>query len=354
MKRKGNNRKGTLPDFIRYIRGEMTKREENNFQRYLQKDPFAEEATEGFSQISPDELENNLDILGKKIKTRTAGKQKYIYYRIAASVAVLMIISSVYIISTRDRTERELSKSAVNETPLEIPVIDGIEEKSEDENKESNVILAEQDVEESPPESIAEKSAEEFIPESREMAVTGGIADQANKEAIENVLERAEIQAKAYEPLVTQKKAAVTQVSGKIIPEKAKIQEAPGDMAVKGVSARVALDTGYLLEMIAADSIVQTSNLPPVPLNGQENFDKYIEENIRIPDILPEGQSVVVELDLIVKSTGVIDTILVTNSPGDEFSEEAIRLIKEGPPWKPAESEGNTIDDEASVKIVFK
>lgn len=68
MKEKNKNKNNTLSDFIRYTRGEMTKREENAFQRKLQKDPFAEEATEGFSQISPREATDDLDRLGKLLK----------------------------------------------------------------------------------------------------------------------------------------------------------------------------------------------------------------------------------------------------------------------------------------------
>jgi len=322
MKILGNNKKGTLADFIRYIRGEMTKREENNFQRYLQKDPFAEEAGEGFSQLSPDELEHDLDILGKKIRKRTTGKQKYIYYRIAASIAVLMIISSVYIISTRDRTERELSKTAASETPLEIPVSTGIEEKSED--NESKAVMQEKDIEESPQVSIAEESPEEFaeevIPERREETVTGGIADRSGNEAAveadEQAMDVADIQPKAP---VTQKKAAAIQVSG----------------------------------TITTDSTGLSTYIPPSPQNGQENFNRYIKENIRIPDSIPEGQRAVVVLNLLVNSTGIIDTIMVTSSPGDEYSEEAIRLIREGPPWKPAEENGNPVDKEVEINIPF-
>jgi len=326
MKILGNNKKGTLTDFIRYIRGEMTKREENNFQRYLQKDPFAEEAGEGFSQLSPDELEHDLDILGKKIRKRTAGKQKYIYYRIAASIAVLMIISSVFIISTRDRTERELSKTAASDTPLEIPVSTGIEEKSED--NESKAVMQEKDIEESPQVLIAEESPEEFaeevLPERREEAVTGGIADrsgdkagdEAAVEADEQAMDVADIQPKAP---VTQKKAAAIQVSG----------------------------------TITTDSTGLSTYIPPSPQNGQENFNRYIKENIRIPDSIPEGQRAVVVLNLLVNSTGIIDTIMVTSSPGDVFSEEAVRLIREGPPWKPAEENGNPVDKEVEINIPF-
>ena len=44
MKEKDNNLKSSLSELQRYTRGEMTKREENAFQRKLQNDPFTEEA----------------------------------------------------------------------------------------------------------------------------------------------------------------------------------------------------------------------------------------------------------------------------------------------------------------------
>jgi len=41
-------------------------------------------------------------------------------------------------------------------------------------------------------------------------------------------------------------------------------------------------------------------------------------------------------------------------SPGRIFSEEAIRLLKEGPEWKPAISNGKTTEDKIRIRIVFK
>ena len=113
MKEKTRKRKGPLSEFERYIRGEMTNREENAFQRNLQRDPFAAEATEGFSEISSRESTEDMDRLEKKLKERIKPARRVLYYRIAASVAVLMAISSVFVIVERNRSFRQLSESTV-------------------------------------------------------------------------------------------------------------------------------------------------------------------------------------------------------------------------------------------------
>jgi TonB family protein len=93
---------------------------------------------------------------------------------------------------------------------------------------------------------------------------------------------------------------------------------------------------------------------PPHPVNGRADFDKYIRENIRRPDTTTTGQRAVVVLNFNVNAEGKIDSIRIIRSPGKIFSDEAIRLIKEGPEWKPAEENGNAISDEVRIRIVFK
>ncbi len=77
MKERIRNRKGPLSEFERYVRGEMTKREENTFQRKLQRDPFAEEAADGFSEISSREATEGMDQLEKKLKERIKPAEEY-------------------------------------------------------------------------------------------------------------------------------------------------------------------------------------------------------------------------------------------------------------------------------------
>ncbi len=325
MKRKGNN-KGNLPDFIRYIRGEMTKREENSFQRQLQRDPFAEEATEGLSEILPEEAVSDLGKLEKKLKTRIQKRQRFVYYRIAASVAVLMIVSSVFIIINKNETGEEPLETTLKQVTLEIPESKGIVEPEETEP--TNIIAEPEAKAEEPIESIepVKSVRSDITPEIHE-AIAEEKQEKVISEKSENLIPTG---AKEAERLVSEDR--------RILPTAA----LPGEAAPAVVAGA----------MKKAENI-QIEYSPPEPINGMESFDLYVEENIRKPLTLPDGQRAEVVLNLLVEFTGAIDSIQVTSSPGIEFSEEAIRLIKEGPEWKPAIENGRTINDAVKIKIVF-
>jgi TonB family protein len=99
---------------------------------------------------------------------------------------------------------------------------------------------------------------------------------------------------------------------------------------------------------------VSTGYAPPSPVNGKSNFDKYIKENQHRPDTITAGQRAVVVVSFLVRINGNIDSIRIVRSPGKIFSDEAIRLIKSGPPWKSAEDNGKPIEDKVRIRIVFR
>jgi TonB family protein len=94
--------------------------------------------------------------------------------------------------------------------------------------------------------------------------------------------------------------------------------------------------------------------VPPQPANGKADFDKYIQENLHRPDTATAGQRIVVVVSFLVHTDGRTDSIKIVRSPGRSFSDEAIRLIKSGPSWKPAEENGKKTEDEVRVRIVFR
>jgi len=98
----------------------------------------------------------------------------------------------------------------------------------------------------------------------------------------------------------------------------------------------------------------QPGYIYPQPTDGISNFNRYIEENMTKPMAQTPGVDSVVVISFKVLTTGTIDSIRVINSPGDEFARKAISLIREGPAWKPAENNGQTIDDEVRIRIAFK
>ena len=113
MSHKNKNREKLLSDLVHYQRNEMTGEERNSFEKELQKDSFAEEAAEGFSLLSPEEISRDLIYLQNRIKSRTVKRHRFMVYRIAASVAVLMVISTLLIVIDRNKTSKQLAVNSV-------------------------------------------------------------------------------------------------------------------------------------------------------------------------------------------------------------------------------------------------
>ena len=120
MSDKNKNRRNRLTDFFRYHRNELTGKERNSFERELQKDPFAEEAMEGFESLTQTESSNDISDLHKRLKSRLNRKNKIVIYRIAASVAVLIAIFSILIITENARTRKNIAVNNIPREPVEI------------------------------------------------------------------------------------------------------------------------------------------------------------------------------------------------------------------------------------------
>ncbi len=90
------------------------------------------------------------------------------------------------------------------------------------------------------------------------------------------------------------------------------------------------------------------------PEGGLEAYKMYIEEQIRFPVGYTNSKREVVVLKFNVALDGSISQILTLRSPGDPYTEEAIRLLNEGPSWNPAKDENGATDDVVRMRIVFK
>ncbi len=388
--KKGNYR---LSDFLRYKENKMTDRERNSFERNLHKDAFSREAIEGLENIDPLLAGDDIAGLRKQLKKRTSRKQRVFWYRIAASLAVLMFISSILIFTGRRKTPEQLSYNPVTRESGDLQIL---KDQPQTEVKAPSSVPVEK-------EKAGSTVRERIIPPP----------------AIPNVAEVAEVAAPdqvfAAEKvipgkLVMAKKSSVAlaKISGRIISSEDNLPIPGANVTVKGTSIGTVTDLSGTFSLNAKEAAnrvlvanfvgmeskefkaVEDSSLeikleptemalsevvvvgygvkdsgkedgedvnefnPSHPVNGRADFDKYIRENIRRPDPATAGQRVVVVLNFKVDTEGKIDSITIIRSPGKNFSDEAIRLIKEGPEWKPAEENGKTINDEVRIRIVFK
>jgi TonB family protein len=339
MSDRNKNRKNSASDFLRYKRGEMTGEERNSFERELQKDPFAEEASEGYELLSPDDTQGDIKNLHKRIGIKTSGKKGFIYYRIAASVAVLMVISTIFILVERNKPEDQLAELEKTSEPFEVareePVMEQIAENIKSKTTSG----------------IAEKMGDGAVAgraavEVRQEDISAEDKKQAKKDKIDSI---ADIGVKAADVYLAQENIAApaAMVKTKSVTD-SRIQM-NFDTLISALDEVVVVGYG-----VKREEDVPSGYVAPQPVNGKSAFDKYIEENIHRPDTTTAGQRVVVVINFTVLSDGSIDSIKIVKSPGKAFSDEAIRLIKSGPQWKPAEENGKVIEEEVKLRILFR
>ena len=312
-------------DFRRYRNGEMTGEERNAFERELQKDPFSEEASEGFLLVTANQADEDLKILEKKLRKRTGIKSVAIYYRIAAAVAVMVTISVIFFNRSKE-AELMISKSeeVMTEAPVSIAASEPIRDLSEKEKSKNEPSIRSQQtspslpISPSPPPPVSPST----LPAGTEQSVKSADDKADTKDLVkEEVLIAADKQdlARAEE---SEKKTELSKVAGVSAP-----------MAAKGRSAS---------EYIEA-----------MPIAGIDSFNIYIEKNIRYPDANGYRELTVI-ISFIVNTDSTLSDFRIIESPGQSFSREAKRVIKEGPAWKPAIADGLPVREETRIKIVFR
>lgn len=339
MSDKNKNTGKSLSDFLRYRRGEMTGEERNSFERELQRDPFASEASEGFESLSPGDILSDLKKIENRMPKAKVRRKGFVIYRIAASVAVLMVISTIFILVQRNKNEVQLAKYEKESEPFEIskeePVIQRIAENTQ---SMPALVISRKSEERSATGGAAAEKRQEYIVAEDIVAVKKDVTDSI-----------ANIEVKPAEIYLAEEKMAAPAAIAKAKSAALLERQVMFDTSVSALDEVVVVGYG-----VSSKKDEETGYIAPQPVTGRAAFDKYIEENIQRPDTITEGQRVVVVINFTVLSDGKLDSIKIIRSPGKTFSDEAIRLIKSGPNWKPAEENGKAIDDEVRLRIIFR
>jgi len=410
MSDSNKNKRKNLPDFLRYRRDEMRGRERNSFERELQKDPFLAEAVEGLSSVSASEAARDIKELKKTLNKRRTVRRYAFYFRIAVSVTVLVAVSSIFILVNKYNKPQKSADGNIEKVPLEIDI--SLPEKSpvaENITSDNNKIKMESripeydsvEIKREVSYSIADLSKSD---ESKKIISDSILAKDLSLQAVSMAGKIAAVPAVSD----TRKEEIIFMASGKVISSEDNLP-LPGVMInVKGTNITVITDhegkfaislpdserrtlvAGFigmeskefaaktdsqmhvvmnpslsaLSEVVVVgygtrrseyiDDIIPAGYTPPKPANGKDKFDRYIEANITRPDSATSGQRVVVVIGFTVKADGTIEDYRIIRSPSKLFSDEALRLIKYGPAWIPAEENGKKIEDEVRIRIIFK
>ncbi|MBX7140594.1 MAG: TonB family protein [Chitinophagales bacterium] len=94
--------------------------------------------------------------------------------------------------------------------------------------------------------------------------------------------------------------------------------------------------------------------MPDFP-GGQTELMKYLQKNLRYPPAAREnGIEGRVVLQFVVDEQGTISDIQVLRDIGGGCAEEAVRVVKNMPPWKPGKQNGNPVKVYFKLPVTFK
>ena len=110
--------------------------------------------------------------------------------------------------------------------------------------------------------------------------------------------------------------------------------------------------TGYSTK---GDGIEGVEVIETVPNDGWPAYQRYLKENLEYPKAARQnGIRGRVKLTFEVQADGSLVNFQVRKGLGHGCDEEAIRLIKEGPPWTPKTVNGVSVRSTVSINVRFK
>lgn len=291
MDKRKKNIKSALQGWYRYLRDALTGKERNTFEREFQRDPFLSDAFDGFTSLSEENALKDLSILRNKLEKRASGGNRTLIYRIAASVAVLIGLAVILFLSVKNKPKNILAENLKPSTPIEI--------------QESRPVI--------------DNTLKQ--PEEKDKSAPSRNNSESNKQVSEE---------SANEIVSDKTERNSEQKSDKQVQEPPQSYVTSRSLPAAGASA---------------------SYTPPRPVSNTLNFNNYTaEKKNKSESALPEYKVVV--LNFLVHLEGTIDSIKIKSSPGELYSNQAIKMLKEGPAWIPAQRNGQPLED--TISLVFR
>ncbi|MXV49573.1 hypothetical protein GS399_01200 [Pedobacter sp. HMF7647] len=270
-------------------------------------DPFLADAIEGFSENGQFADHSDLSLLQKRLENRIAQNhhirnvQGFTWQRIsiAATAGLLFLVASVlYLMNSQKNRDRQLAAT----------------------QKQVDVTLTHPD---SLDESVAAIEPEEKINTAPQTDVRIAVTEKNRLPKIKN-------------DDITKPVATITSTDSVInnSPQVAVAEKKP-ETTLRAFSKAA----------VVSDSVISK----PVPVIGWDKYSDYLAESKKLP--AAETAKGKVTIGFTVNSSGLLDDFTIIQGVNDVLNNEALRLIKEGPAWKP--SSANAKDSKVMVTVTF-
>ncbi len=108
-------------------------------------------------------------------------------------------------------------------------------------------------------------------------------------------------------------------------------------------------------EIVEEEIFVKVEEMPSFMGGDLNTFRNWVQSKVRYPQIAQENNiSGRVLLMFVVEKTGMLTNIQVIMSPDQSLADEAVRVLKTSPKWKPGKQRNQTVRVKYTLPIDFR
>jgi TonB family protein len=411
MKKKGRHSTSGFDEeaMKRYLNDEMTSQERHAFEKTMMQSEFEADALEGFSLLPPDQLQEDVAGLRKKVMHSVLMRPPKLYWQVAAVLIFFVSVGALWMIMQSmevdipgelareearqpdqtvpsDTSEKETETTEV-EMPRQ-PDLETIADASKALSQKPEINIPDQPAAIQAPETVQESMDEMAVIQDeearQEIAMIPDISDSIHKKVSRSM----QAASSGDAPASIQPQGRVLDASdgyplpgvnviikgkqdGVITNQEGKFQLPsaimPGDSLIlssvgyqnktiavfQAAEVQLEPDINALSEVVVTGYGIAQAQQEAKPEGGYTAFRRYVRENLHFPET-SDLSTAVVRLSFKVTESGRLTDIKILKSPDKLFEEEAIRLLETGPAWEPAIRQGMTAEQEIRLSIRFK
>jgi TonB family protein len=331
-----------------YVNGTLSPEMTRQLELFLKENPFEAEAVEGL-KAHPANLSNEMVELETRLSKITKPEQttSFQYWTIAAAVS-LLIISGVlfYLFSPlkHEQTQLAIEQQSPNNEDSVHPIQDTetsevIVEDLENKKQETEYKPPENAAKELPNIQAAEIQDKSSTSDSKQRIANLSNHNQPQESAnpagdVANSDEGSEIRSPRLQPVPNEES------TGREITSSGRT-----DNSLRSLTPSA--KTNSLQQQQALNGTLSMAEAPEI-------WNDYLKMQLRYPEAARtkkiEGK---VKLTFQVNTNGSVFGIEIINSLGYGCDQEAIRILSEGPSWKPATIGGNPVVSHVEIEIRF-
>lgn len=320
----------------------------------IPRDEFEEEASEGLGRLSREEAEADLRELKARMESRLR-RPRAIWLPAAAAVALLLAASAVVVSLLRERPGAGPELAEVQAPAAEIIA-------------DTAYIAMAGPIEKADYPSGEEVSAARFVPplvpEAADDYELPADTDTGHEYMVEMQVDDRQVKVEPVVTLVVAEEEKAKEVVVQAVPQMAQYSKKGRPVIETRDEKKAVTGEDTLMEAVRAGAVnsitEQEATGQPVissgvtPVGGWDKFMKWAARNIRYPEGIEPVVRQVVTVSFRVQPDSTLTDLRAVSSPGEPFTREAFRLLREGPKWVPAGGGVNDVAGEVILKIVFK